>query len=144
PIHIRIQQADTPRRLGRGRLLQLQGCGYGVSRAVQSPRDHPAGEFVDLAEAADFGPQSDVHGVFLLGSGVGTGAGASVIWRNSSPSRISPWPGSGRRLTPGDGSDSTWTNGSWWAIRSRSSSSCRACSRTGCVSRNRQVSVLSL
>ena len=37
------------RRLGRWRLLQLQGRGHGVPRAVQSPRDRPAGEFVDLA-----------------------------------------------------------------------------------------------
>src|SRR5438128_9596716 len=46
-IHVRIQQADAPRRCGRRRLLQLQGCSHRVSRAVQSPRDHPAGEFVD-------------------------------------------------------------------------------------------------
>ena len=55
---------------GRGRLLQLQGGGHGVPRAVQPPRDRPAGEFFDLREAADLGPQSDVHGVFLLGSAV--------------------------------------------------------------------------
>jgi serine/threonine protein kinase len=36
---------------------------------------------------------------------------------------------------------STWTSGNWWAIRSRPSSSSRACSRIGCDSRNRLVSV---
>ena len=29
------------------------------------------------------------------------GSGRPPAWRNNSPSRISPWPGSGRRLTPG-------------------------------------------
>src|SRR4051794_30136532 len=108
-VPIRIQQTGTRRRWACRRLRQLQGRGYGVSRAVQESRDRPAGEFVDLREAADLGPQGDVHGVLLLGSG--GGAGASVIWRNRSPSRINPWPGSGRRLTPGAGSDNTWTNG---------------------------------
>ena len=39
-----------------------------MTRAVQSPRDRPAGEFFDLGEAADLGPQRDLHGGFLLGS----------------------------------------------------------------------------
>src|SRR5260370_644200 len=139
-LDVRVQQAEAPRRLGRWRLLQRESFGHRVSRAVQSPRDHPAGKFFDLRQAANFGPQGDLHGTFLLGSAVA----AAAAWRNRSPSTISPWPRSGRRLTPGDGSDSTWTNANCCAIKSRSSSSCRACSRTGCDSRNRLVSGWSL
>src|ERR1017187_5258983 len=103
PIQVWIEHTGTRYRLGRWRLLHLQGGSHGVTRAVQAPRDHPAGELFDLAEAADLGPQSDLHGAVLLWSGVA----AAATCRNTSPSSISPWPGSGRRLTPGAGSDST-------------------------------------
>src|SRR5208337_772315 len=106
-IHIGIQQTGAACRRGRRRLLQFESGGHGVSRAVQSLRDRLTGEFLDLAEATDLGPQSDLHGAVLLLSGVATAA----TCRNTSPSSISPWPGSGRRLTPGAGSDSTCTNG---------------------------------
>src|SRR5438132_8878966 len=137
---VRIQQAGASRRCWRRRLLHFQGRSHAMSGAVQLFGDLPAGELVDLGKASDFGPQSNVPGVFLRGAVVG----AVPSWRKMSPSRMSPWPGSGRRLMPRDGRDSTWTNGNRWAIRSRSSSSSRAFSRTGCDSRNRLVSAWSL
>src|ERR1017187_9716914 len=102
-LHVRIDHTGAPRRLGRWRLLQFQGGGHSATRAVQPPRNHPGGELFDLAEAADLGPQSDLHGAFLLLSGVA----AAATCRNTSPSSISPWPGSRRRLTTGAGSAST-------------------------------------
>ena len=102
-LQVRIEQAGTRRGLGVRRLLQLEGRGHGVTRAVQSPRDRPAGELLDLGQAADLGPQGDVHGALLSWSGCGD----ATAWRNSSPSRISPWPGSRATALAGDGSDST-------------------------------------
>ena len=70
-VQVRIEQAGARRGLGRWRLLPIQGGGHGVPRAVQSPRDQAAGEFFDLGQAADLGPQGDVHGAFLLGGEAG-------------------------------------------------------------------------
>ena len=41
---------------------------------MQALRDRPAGELVDLGQAANLGPQSDVHGASLLGSGAAADA----------------------------------------------------------------------
>src|SRR5271165_6384591 len=102
-VEVRIERAVAPRCRGRRRLLHLEGSRHGVPRAVQAPRDDPAGELFDLAEAADLGPQGDLHGLALPGS---EGA-AAALCRNTSPRSISPCPGRARRLTTGAGSDST-------------------------------------
>src|ERR1700730_7387164 len=65
-LQVWIQHTAARYRLGRWRLLQLQGGGDGVPRAMQPPRDHMAGELFDLAEAANLGPQGNLHGASFL------------------------------------------------------------------------------
>ncbi len=55
-VQVRMQQTGARGCCAWRRLLHLQGGGHRVPRAVQTPRDHPAGEFINLAKAADFGP----------------------------------------------------------------------------------------
>ncbi|CAN5434005.1 hypothetical protein BH10PLA2_BH10PLA2_30170 [soil metagenome] len=56
-VVVGLQQAGAPCRPGRRGLRLLQGCSHRVSRAVQTPRDGPAGEFVDHRQTANLGPQ---------------------------------------------------------------------------------------
>src|SRR4029079_2449514 len=91
-LEVRREQAATTGGYTCRRLLELESGGHGVTRTVQSPRDDPTGQLVDLGQPTNLGPQGDVHDGLLR-----LPASAS---RNSSPSTISPWPGSGRRWMP--------------------------------------------
>src|SRR4029077_20600145 len=56
-----IQEAGALRNLTRGRLVQLKRRGHRLPRAVESARNGPAGALLDLGQAADLGPQGDIH-----------------------------------------------------------------------------------
>ena len=104
---VRVQQAGAMCDFSRRGLVQLQGRGHRVPRAMESSRNRPAGELLDLGQAADFGPQGDVHGK----PPSWLGCGAAMAWRRISPSCISPWPAPPGRRWPGGGRESTWVSG---------------------------------
>src|SRR5262249_9165614 len=101
---IRVEETGARCAGERRGMVQLQRRGHGPSRAVESARDGPDGELVDLGQPTDLRPQTDVHGEFLSSSAWGSPAARRKI----SPRDINPAPGSRRRCWPAGGRESTW------------------------------------
>ena len=104
---MRIQETGSMRDLARGRLIQLERSSDRAPGTVKSPGNHPGGEFLDLGEAANLGPQTHFHG-WLLSWSLCVDAMAR---RRISPSGISPPPGSDLRRWQRGGKERTWVNG---------------------------------
>jgi hypothetical protein len=62
---VRVQEAGAARDLARGGLVQAERRSHRVPRAMESARNRPSGEHLDLGQAANLGPQGDVHGELL-------------------------------------------------------------------------------
>jgi len=93
------------------RLVQTQGFGDGVTRAVEPFRDRALGKLFDLAQAADFSPQGDVHGDLRAAGESDGSSDCAAICRNKSPSCIRPCPGAAWRGRGRVGNESTCVNG---------------------------------
>ena len=104
---VRVQGAGAAEGGACGRLLPLPRLGDRAPGAVESPGNRPGGEFLDLGQAANLGPQAHFHG-WLLSWSVCVDAMAR---RRISPSGISPPPGSDLRRWQWGGKERTWVNG---------------------------------
>src|SRR5690348_847961 len=90
---VRIQETGVVRSLASRGLIPLQRLGHRMSRAAEPAGNGPTGELLDLGQAANLGPQTDVHGKLLSSWACDSPATRLKI----SPSCISPGPGSPRR-----------------------------------------------